>query len=215
MAPGDGYRARPLRARPCRRVTMDRLRSFEAEALPQLDAVYRFALRLTGGAAADAEDLVQETFLRAFRAWDQYTPGTSAKSWLFTICRNIFLRQRERERRHDEIVEQVAARDGDGAPSASSELPLFMPAAQNDPEGELFHNMIDASILEAIERLPPDFRDAVVLSDLEGLSYAEIASVLGIPTGTVKSRLFRGRRLLQKELYRYAVEEGYVRPGKP
>ena len=214
MAPGDGYRARPLRARPCRRVTMDRLRSFEAEALPQLDAVYRFALRLTGGSAADAEDLVQETFLRAFRAWEQYTPGTSAKSWLFTICRNTFLRQRERERRRDEIVEQVA-READGPSSPAGELPLFMPAAQDDPEGELFRNMIDASILEAIERLPPDFRDAVVLSDLEGLSYAEIAAVLGITTGTVKSRLFRGRRLLQKELYAYAVEEGYVRPGQP
>lgn len=193
---------------------MDRLRSFEAEALPQLDAVYRFALRLTGGSAADAEDLVQETFLRAFRAWEQYTPGTSAKSWLFTICRNTFLRQRERERRRDEIVEQVA-READGPSSPAGELPLFMPAAQDDPEGELFRNMIDASILEAIERLPPDFRDAVVLSDLEGLSYAEIAAVLGIPTGTVKSRLFRGRRLLQKELYAYAVEEGYVRPGQP
>lgn len=193
---------------------MDRLRSFEAEALPQLDAVYRFALRLTGGSAADAEDLVQETFLRAFRAWEQYTPGTSAKSWLFTICRNTFLRQRERERRRDEIVEQVA-READGPPSPAGELPLFMPAAQDDPEGDLFRNMIDASILEAIERLPPDFRDAVVLSDLEGLSYAEIAAVLGIPTGTVKSRLFRGRRLLQKELYAYAVEEGYVRPGQP
>lgn len=214
MAPADGYSARPLRARPCRRVTMDRLQSFEAEALPQLDAVYRFALRLTGGVAADAEDLVQETFLRAFRAWDQYTPGTSAKSWLFTICRNIYLRQRERERRHDEIVEQVA-RESEAPSSPAGELPLFMPAAQNDPEGELFRNMIDASILEAIERLPPDFRDAVVLSDLEGLSYAEIAAVLGIPTGTVKSRLFRGRRLLQRALYRYAVEEGYVRPGKP
>lgn len=193
---------------------MDRLRSFEAEALPQLDAVYRFALRLTGGSAADAEDLVQETFLRAFRAWEQYTPGTSAKSWLFTICRNTFLRQRERERRRDEIVEQVA-READGPSSPAGELPLFMPAAQDDPEGDLFRNMIDASILEAIERLPPDFRDAVVLSDLEGLSYAEIAAVLGIPTGTVKSRLFRGRRLLQKELYAYAVEEGYVRPGQP
>lgn len=193
---------------------MDRLRSFEAEALPHLDAVYRFALRLTGGSAPDAEDLVQETFLRAYRAWEQYTLGTSAKSWLFTICRNAFLRQRERERRRDEIVEEVA-RGADTPSTPAGELPLFMPAAQDDPEGELFRSMIDDSILEAIEHLPPDFRDAVVLSDLEGLSYAEIAAVLGIPVGTVKSRLFRGRRMLQKELYEYAVEEGYVRPGQP
>jgi RNA polymerase sigma-70 factor (ECF subfamily) len=191
----------------------DRLRSFEEEALPHLDAVYRFALRLTG-ATADAEDLVQETFLRAYRSWDQYTPGTSAKSWLFTICRNTFLRQRERERRHDEVVER-AVREGDGPSVPGGELPLFMPAAQSDPEGELFREMIDESILNAIERLPPDFRDAVVLSDLEGLSYAEIASVLDIPVGTVKSRLFRGRRLLQQELYSYAIEEGYIRPRQP
>ncbi|HEY8468757.1 MAG TPA: sigma-70 family RNA polymerase sigma factor [Longimicrobiales bacterium] len=191
----------------------DRLRSFEEEALPHLDAVYRFALRLTG-AAADAEDLVQETFLRAYRSWDQYTPGTSAKSWLFTICRNTFLRQRERERRRDEVVER-AVREGDGPSVPGGELPLFMPAAQSDPEGELFRDMIDESILNAIERLPADFRDAVVLSDLEGLSYAEIASVLDIPVGTVKSRLFRGRRLLQQELYSYAIEEGYIRPRQP
>src|SRR5690606_8230101 len=87
---------------------MDRNASFEAEALPHLDAVYRFALRLTGS-PADAEDLVQETFLRAYRAWDQYTPGTRAKSWLFTICRNTFLRQRERSVRHDEILQQAAS----------------------------------------------------------------------------------------------------------
>ncbi|HEX7091306.1 MAG TPA: sigma-70 family RNA polymerase sigma factor [Longimicrobiales bacterium] len=191
----------------------DRLRSFEEEALPHLDAVYRFALRLAGS-AADAEDLVQETFLRAYRSWEQYTPGTSAKSWLFTICRNTFLRQRERERRRDEVV-QRAAREGDGPAVPGGELPLFMPAAQSDPEGELFRDMIDESILNAIERLPADFRDAVVLSDLEGLSYAEIASVLDIPVGTVKSRLFRGRRLLQQELYSYAIEEGYIRPRQP
>jgi len=191
----------------------DRLRSFEEEALPHLDAVYRFALRLTGS-SVDAEDLVQETFLRAYRSWDQYTPGTSAKSWLFTICRNTFLRQRERERRRDEVVER-AAREGDGPSVPGGELPLFMPAAQSDPEGELFRDMIDESILNAIERLPADFRDAVVLSDLEGLSYAEIAAVLDIPVGTVKSRLFRGRRLLQQELYSYAIEEGYIRPRQP
>src|SRR5690606_41225441 len=125
---------------------MDRLRSFEAEALPQLDAVYRFALRLTGGSAADAEDLVQETFLRAFRAWEQYTPGTSAKSWLFTICRNTFLRQRERERRRDEIVEQVA-RETAGPPTPAGELPRVMPAAADAAEGGRFRDPGDAPSL--------------------------------------------------------------------
>src|SRR5690606_369500 len=148
-------------------------------ALPQLDAVYRFALRLTGGVAPDAEDLVQDTFLRAFRVWDQYTPGTSAKSWLFTTCRHIHRRQRERERGRGGTVGEVARRS-EGPSSPAGELRLFRPAGQNEPEGELVGNRIDACILEASERLPPDLRGAVALSDREGLSFAESAAVLGI-----------------------------------
>lgn len=187
---------------------MDRLQSFQEEALPHLDAVFRFALRLSGS-PADAEDLVQETFLRAYRAWEQYTPGTRAKSWLFTICRNVFLRQKKRDRRRDETTRQAALENENGT-VAVSELPVFATAYQYDPEGEFFRGIIDGGILDAIERLPPDFRDAVVLSDLEGLPYAEIAQVLNVPIGTVKSRLFRGRRLLQKTLYQYATETGYI-----
>lgn len=187
---------------------MDRMESFHQEALPHLDAVYRFALRLSGS-PADAEDLVQETFLRAYRAWEQYTPGTRAKSWLFTICRNVFLRQRKRDRRRDETVRQ-AANEVDTSGIQTGEIPVFTTAYQYDPEGQFFASIIDDGILQAIENLPADFRDAVVLSDLEGLAYAEIADVLGIPIGTVKSRLFRGRRLLQRQLYEYATESGYV-----
>jgi RNA polymerase sigma-70 factor (ECF subfamily) len=187
---------------------MDRNESFQQEALPHLDAVYRFALRLSGS-VADAEDLVQETFLRAFRAWDQYTPGTRAKSWLFTICRNVFLRQRKRERRREETVRDAAA-EVDTKGLQTGEIPVFTTAYQYDPEGQFFGDIVDGGILAAIERLPEDFRDTVVLSDLEGLSYAEIAELLVIPVGTVKSRLFRGRRLLQQMLYEYATETGYV-----
>jgi RNA polymerase sigma-70 factor (ECF subfamily) len=185
---------------------MDRPVSFEQEVLPHLDAVYRFALRLTGS-PADAQDLVQETFLRAFRAWDQYTPGTRAKSWLFTICRNVFLRQRKREKRRDETTRQ-AAQESDVAGAGVGEVPVFAAAYQTDPEGQFFKGLVDESIVAAIDRLPPDFRDAVVLSDMEGLSYNEIAEVLDIPVGTVKSRLFRGRRQLQQVLYQYAAEAG-------
>ncbi len=187
---------------------MDRDESFQQEALPHLDAVYRFALRLSGS-ASDAEDLVQETFLRAFRAWDQYTPGTRAKSWLFTICRNVFLRQRKRERRREETVRDAAA-EVDTKGLQTGEIPVFTTAYQYDPEGEFFGGIVDGGILSAIDKLPGDFRDTVVLSDLEGLSYAEIAELLNIPVGTVKSRLFRGRRLLQQMLYEYATETGYV-----
>ena len=191
---------------------MDRRESFEAEALPNLDAVYRFALRLTGS-PSEAEDLVQETFLRAFRAWEQYTPGTKAKSWLFTICRNAFLRQRERDSRRDELVSQ-AARSEPEADAPGYEAPLFAGRSDYDPEGDFFRGLVDDSILAAIDALPPDFREAVVLSDLHGLSYQEIADVLDVPLGTVKSRLFRGRKALQETLYEYAVDSGFIAERK-
>lgn len=184
--------------------------SFEEEALPHLDAVYRFGLRLSGSPDR-AEDLVQETFLRAYRSWDQYTPGTQCKSWLFTICRNVFLRQRERGQRHDEIVAENVRRDGPGAVEPVN--PVWMSVIGVDPEGDFFDSIVDAEILQAIDDLPEEYRTAVVLSDLEGLPYNEIADLMDVPVGTVKSRLFRGRRQLQKVLYDYAVEMGYI-PAK-
>lgn len=184
---------------------------FEDEALPHLDAVYRFALRLSGSPDL-AEDLVQETFLRAFKAWNQYTRGTAAKSWLFTICRNVFLRRRERRQRHEEIVDANAARSAGGTGPVE---PLWSSVAGVDPEGDFFSSLVDDRIVEAIEALPEEYRTAVVLSDIEGLPYAEIAELMEVPVGTVKSRLFRGRRQLQRVLYDYAVEMGYIaaRPG--
>ena len=181
---------------------------FEEEALPHLDAVYRFALRLSG-APDQAEDLVQETFLRAYRSWDQYTRGTAAKSWLFTICRNVFLRRLERSRRHDEIVQESVDRSGPGHDPVN---PVWVSVDEVDPEGAFFAAIVDDRIVAAIEALPEEYRTAVVLSDVEGLSYAEIAELMNVPVGTVKSRLFRGRRQLQNELYEYAVEMGYVAP---
>ena len=178
---------------------------FEKEALPHLDAVYRFALRLSGS-ADEAEDLVQETFLRAYRAWDQYEQGTRAKSWLFTICRNVFLRKRERAQRHEEIVSETADRSGPG-PVAN---PVWVSALGTDPEGDFFSSIVDERILDAIDDLPEEYRSALVLSDVEGLPYAEIAELLEVPVGTVKSRLFRGRRRLQAALYDHAVEMGYI-----
>ena len=184
--------------------------SFEEEALPHLDAVYRFSLRLAGSPDG-AEDLVQETFLRAYRAWDQYTPGTQCKSWLFTICRNVFLRQRERGQRHDEIVqENVRHEGGISGTGVSIVNPTWQSSQEFDPEGRFFDSIVDEEILDAIDDLPEEYRTAVVLSDLEGLPYNEIAGLMDVPVGTVKSRLFRGRRQLQKKLYEYAVEMGYI-----
>lgn len=181
---------------------------FAAEALPWLDAVYRFALRLTAGDRAASDDIVQETFLRAYRHWGTYERGTSARAWLFTIARNVFLRSRERQVRRPETpasqldydVEALAAED------------VLSDAARNqDPERRFFDSFIDEEVIRAVEQLPPEFREVVVLSDIEGLNYAEIADVVGVPLGTVKSRLYRGRRLLQRALYDYAVEMGHVR----
>lgn len=179
---------------------------FEEEALPHLDAVYRFALRLSG-APDQAEDLVQETFLRAFRSWNQYTRGTAAKSWLFTICRNVFLRRRERNQRHDQIVTESAGREGPGPNPIN---PVWVSTMGVDPEGTFFDSIVDDRIMQAIGELPEEYRTTVVLSDMEGLPYAEIAKLMEVPVGTVKSRLFRGRRQLQQVLYDYAIEMGYI-----
>ncbi len=180
---------------------MDRDDSFREEAVPQMEAVYRFAHRLTKDAER-AQDLVQETYLRAYRSWDSYTPGTRVKSWLFTICKNSMLRAEERDRRHDEIVAVLADEDPRGI---SGETTVFMATANRDPEGKFWRNVVDEEVLRAIDTLPHEFREAVVLSDLEDLSYNEIAQVMNVPVGTVKSRLFRGRRMLQESLYEYAV----------
>jgi len=186
---------------------------FHEEALPHMDAVFRFALRLSG-AQDQAEDLVQETFLRAFRAWDQYTPGTQCKSWLFTICRNVFLRHRERGQRHEEIISENVDRSAGPFEVVN---PVWVKAVDADPEGDFFQSIVDDEVLRRIQELPEDYRTAVVLSDLEGFTYQEIAEMTEVPVGTVKSRLFRGRRVLQQALYDYAVSMGYISdtPGRP
>jgi RNA polymerase sigma-70 factor (ECF subfamily) len=181
---------------------------FEEEALPWLDAVYRFSLRLTGN-EAEADDLTQETFLRAYRHWSTYTPGTSCRSWLFTICRNAFLRGRERTDRRMESFESEL----DVAVEAMAGAKVLAEIRNEDPERRFFDSFIDAEVDAAIARLPDEFRQAVVLSDLEGLSYNEVAQVMDVPVGTVKSRLYRGRRLLAAALRDYATEMGYIAGG--
>jgi RNA polymerase sigma-70 factor, ECF subfamily len=181
---------------------------FVDEALPHLEAVYRFALRLTRGMRAEAEDLVQDTFLHAYRGWAGFRPGTNCRAWLYTICRNRFLRLRERDGRRPEI----GAGEIDADVESLAATTLFGVVESADPERSFFASFVDEEVMHAIDSLPLAFREVVVLSDLEGLAYPEIAHVLGVPVGTVKSRLFRGRRRLQESLYEYALEMGYARP---
>ncbi len=174
--------------------------AFEREALVHLDALYRVALRLSGN-PADADDLVQETMLKAYKAWDQYEQGTNAKGWLLTILRNAFINEYRRRSRHPETVDV----------DTIEPFAVFPEVQEEDPQGAFFDRIVDDEVLRAIDDLPVAFREAVVLSDVEGLSYQEIARILKVPVGTVKSRLFRGRQALQRKLYRYAVEQGYIK----
>jgi RNA polymerase sigma-70 factor (ECF subfamily) len=176
-------------------------RSFDAEALPHLDTLYRVALRLTGD-NSQAEDLVQDTMLKAYRSWKQYRPGTNAKGWLLTILRNTFIND-YRRRKHEPIAMDLDVVEPHAIDRSMQEV---------DPEGTFFSQIVDDKVLEAIDALPTEFREVLVLSDVEGMRYAEIAETLQIPVGTVKSRLFRARRHLQADLYAHAVEMGYIEP---
>ena len=173
---------------------------FEQEALVHLDTLYSVALRLTAD-PADAEDLVQDALARAYRSWDTYELGTNCRAWLITIVRNTFINKFRKTRRQPTPVQFDSVED----------INVFESVKAEDPEGLFFHRIVDEEVERAIQELPEEFRTPVVLSDVEGLGYAEIAEILGVPIGTVKSRLYRGRRRLQKRLYDYAVEMGYVR----
>jgi RNA polymerase sigma-70 factor (ECF subfamily) len=179
----------------------EKRRAFEREALPHLDSLYRVALRLARDPTR-AEDLVQETVLKAYRSWHQYREGTNARAWLLTILRHTFINQYRRDRHRGPQVDIAEIEP----------YTIFREVQETDPEGRFFDQIVDEEILAAIDALPDEFREAVVLSDLEGLTYAEVAEATGVPVGTVKSRLYRGRQALQKQLYDYAVENGYLKP---
>ena len=183
--------------------TDDKRASFQREALVHLDALYRVALRLTGN-PSDADDLVQETMLKAYRAWHQYQQGTNAKGWLLTILRHAFINEYRRRTRHPETVDI----------DAIEPFAVFDEVQDDDPQERFFDQIVDDEVLRAIDELPEQFREAVVLSDVEGMSYEEVGRILEVPIGTVKSRLFRGRRLLQAKLHDYAVEMGYIKGSR-
>ena len=175
--------------------------SFTSEALPWLPHVARFARTLARD-PADADDLVQETFLRAYDAWDTYTPGTGCKSWLFTICRNVYLREIRRSAR------MVAADDPEAEAMASAGLYHY--AVRRGLDTMFAQVDLGPAVQRAIAELPDDYRDVVMLVDVQDCAYTEAAEVLCIPLGTVRSRLFRARRLLQQSLLAFAEDAGFV-----
>jgi RNA polymerase sigma-70 factor (ECF subfamily) len=174
--------------------------AFEAEALASLDSLYRAALRLTR-VPADAEDLVQETYLKAFRAVDRFEPGTNLRAWLFTILHNTALnRARDRARDTVAVDSEVVDRAADAPPLAG-----WSAGTAETPESMLIRDTLAPELQAAIDALPGAFRQAVWLRDVEEFSYAEIATMLSIPIGTVMSRISRGRHLLFDALKKSSV----------
>jgi RNA polymerase sigma-70 factor, ECF subfamily len=182
----------------------DRRAQFQAACVEHLDALYASALKLTRDGTR-AEELVQDTYVRALRAEDGFEWGTNLKAWLFRILTNTFIndyRHKVHERRY---VERAAVE-----PLYDEVLDRQAREYAADPEANLFSSFFKRDLERALEELPEEFRAVVVLADLQGFAYKEIADMLGCPIGTVMSRLHRGRRLLQRSLVDYAVAAGLV-----
>jgi RNA polymerase sigma-70 factor (ECF subfamily) len=171
-------------------------------ALVHLDSLYHAALRLTRN-RAEAEDVVQDAVLRAFRAFDTFDRATNCRAWLLTILRNVFL---NRERRHGRELLDTDLTSIEAAGQPAPDWP-----AGRDPENEYLHTVLHGDVDRALRALPLAYREAVILADLEGLTYKEVAQVLGCPVGTVMSRLSRGRALLRHALVSFAREHGYAK----
>jgi RNA polymerase sigma-70 factor (ECF subfamily) len=179
---------------------IDRL-AFEKEALPYLNTVYTFAYKMLGN-KLDADDMIQETYLRAFRFFDSYKRGTNCKAWLFKIMKNLIINKYKKEQRKGALV------DIDDVINLIPNIKSIH-LDTDDIQEKQFSRLLDDEITLALKSIQDDYRIVVILCDLEGLSYEEIAEFLNCPIGTVRSRIHRGRRLLQRKLFLYARQRGY------
>jgi len=182
--------------------TSEKQRSFEAEALPHTDLLYNYALRMTNN-SADADDLVQETYLKAYRFWDSYEQGTNIRAWLFRILKNSYINRYRKEVREPDCVEYDEVKISYAVRGESNGEP-------NDLQESMFGHLLDDEITAAVAALPDEFRTVVILCDIEGLTYEEVAAFMDCPLGTVRSRLHRGRKLLRGRLTDYARARGLV-----
>lgn len=175
-----------------------RKKEFEEVALQYMDPLYSAALRLARN-ESEAQDLVQDAYLRAYRFFDRFEKGTNFRAWLFKILKNIYINKYRSESKKLQMVDASYVEASGGLTAVAT------------PEDEIFGKLLDDDITTAMDALPEEFRLAIMLSDLEGFSYKEVAEILDCPIGTVMSRLHRGRRLLRNTLYEYARKRGYVK----
>lgn len=182
---------------------------FESVAMPFVDSLYNTAYRMARN-SEDAEDLVQETYLKAYKYYDKFQEGTNFKAWLFKILKNTFINSYRKRQQVPPSSDFAEIED-----SFESLLSDEVTRKSKSPEEEFLADVLDEDIQQALQELPDDFRMVVLLADLEGFTYKEIAEVLDVPVGTVMSRLYRGRRLLEAAMLKYGREHGYLRDGTP
>lgn len=177
-------------------------KDFNEEIIPHLDALYNFGLRLTSD-PNDAEDLVQDTIVKAYRFFSSYEKGTNAKAWLFRILKNSYINNyRKKSKKPQEVDYDEVATFYETIRAERTET--------SDLEDKMFRELIDDELSNALDNIPEDFRTVVLLCDVEDFTYEEIANMLDVPIGTIRSRLHRGRNLLKAELMDYAAKRGYA-----
>lgn len=175
---------------------------FEREAVPHMDSLYNYAIKMTGD-SDDASDLIQDTYLKAFRFFDKFEQGTNCKAWLFRIMKNTFINSYRKSAKEPDKVDYEDVENFYENIKASNTDSAHL-------EKDIYDNLLDDELSQAITSLPEDFRTVVILADIEGFTYDEIADFIDIPVGTVRSRLHRARKMLFTKLYKYAGQKGYI-----